>query len=77
MSTHVPGFSNFLSFLHHFELAKLATSSIRVKFYVNSYIYENYAPSLGHELVEIFDPSEWALCAVTGCFRSNMHAKNY
>ena len=32
MSTHVPRFqSNFLGFLHQFELAKLATSSIRVK----------------------------------------------
>ena len=32
MSTHLPGFQSFLkSFLHHFVLAKLATSSIRVK----------------------------------------------
>ena len=31
MSTPVPGLnSNFLGFLHHFLLAKLATSSIRV-----------------------------------------------
>ena len=28
MSTHVPGYSDFL---HHFVLTKLATSSIRVK----------------------------------------------
>ena len=31
MSNHVPGFSNFSRFLHHFVLANLATSSIRVK----------------------------------------------
>ena len=32
MNTHVTGFQSFLSFfLHHFVLAKLATSSIRVK----------------------------------------------
>ena len=32
MSTHVPGFQSFSGgfFLHHFVLAKLATSSIRV-----------------------------------------------
>ena len=30
-NTHVPGFQSFLVFLHHFILAKLATSSIRVK----------------------------------------------
>ena len=31
MSTHFPGFQSFFRFLHHFVLAKLATSSIRVK----------------------------------------------
>ena len=31
MSTHVSGFQSFPRFLHHFVLAKLATSSIRVK----------------------------------------------
>ena len=32
MSTHLPGFfGHFNFFLHHFVLAKLATSSIRVK----------------------------------------------
>ena len=31
MSTHLPGFQfHFLGFLHHFVLAKVATSSIRV-----------------------------------------------
>ena len=30
MSTHVPGFKSFSGCLHHFVLAKLATSSIRV-----------------------------------------------
>ena len=35
MSTHVPGFQSFFSFLHHFVLAKLATSSIRVKMYIS------------------------------------------
>ena len=31
MSTHLPGFRTFSRFLHNFVLAKLATSSIRVK----------------------------------------------
>ena len=31
MSTYVPGFESFFRFLHHFILAKLATSNIRVK----------------------------------------------
>ena len=31
MSTHVPGFQSIFRFLHHFVLAKLATSSIGVK----------------------------------------------
>ena len=31
MSTHVPGFQSFFRFLHYFVLAKLATTSIRVK----------------------------------------------
>ena len=30
MSTYLPGFHSFLGFSHHFVLAKLATSSIRV-----------------------------------------------
>ena len=30
MSTHMPGFRSFVIFLRHFELAKLATSSIRM-----------------------------------------------
>ena len=30
MITHVPGFSHFKDFLHHFVMDKLATSSIRV-----------------------------------------------
>ena len=34
MSTHVPGFQLlFRFFLHHFVMAKLATSSIKVKQY--------------------------------------------
>ena len=31
MSTHMPGLLSFFSFLNHFVLAKLATSSMRVK----------------------------------------------
>ena len=31
MSPNVPGFQSFFSFLHNFVLAKLASSSIRVK----------------------------------------------
>ena len=38
MSTHKPGFQSFLSFLHHFVLAKLAISSIRV----NTSLSKNY-----------------------------------
>ena len=34
MSTHLPGFQSFSAFLHHFVLAELATSSIRVKWTV-------------------------------------------
>ena len=30
MSTHLQGFRSFFRFLHHFVLAKLASSSIRV-----------------------------------------------
>ena len=30
MSTHSPGFQAFSGFLHHFVIAKLASSSIRV-----------------------------------------------
>ena len=30
MSTHLPGFQSFSSFLHHFVLARLSTTSIRV-----------------------------------------------
>ena len=30
MNTHMTGFQSFFRFLHHFVLAKLATSSIRV-----------------------------------------------
>ena len=33
MSTHMPGFHTFSGFLHHFIMAKFATSSIRVKAY--------------------------------------------
>ena len=32
MSTHMPGFQSFSGFLHYFVLAKLATSSLTVKF---------------------------------------------
>ena len=32
------GFSHFLGFLHHFLLAKLATSSIRVKHELEKYL---------------------------------------
>ena len=31
MNTYLPGFQSFFMFLHHFVLAKIATSSIRVK----------------------------------------------
>ena len=31
MSTHLPGFQSFYNVFHHFVLAKLAISSIRIK----------------------------------------------
>ena len=34
MSTHMPGFQSYIRFLHHFVLAILATSSIRVNIYI-------------------------------------------
>ena len=45
MSTHVPGFQSFLGvvFLHHFVLAKLVNSSMRVEHTSsNSVIFEKY-----------------------------------
>ena len=38
-STHMPGFQSFFRFLHHFLLAKLATSSISVN---DSYIRPSF-----------------------------------
>ena len=35
MSTHLPRFGSFSRFLHHFVLAKLATSSVRLKKNIN------------------------------------------
>ena len=37
MSNHVPGLQSFFSFLHHFVLAKFATSSVRVKRVIDRY----------------------------------------
>ena len=37
MSTHMPGFQSFSGFLHDFVLAKLAMSSIRVKYKKNGH----------------------------------------
>ena len=37
MSTSVPGFQSFSGFVHHFVLASLATSSIRVNSYLSEY----------------------------------------
>ena len=35
MSTNVPGFQSFFRVLHHFVLAKLATSNLRVNAHSN------------------------------------------
>ena len=35
MSTHMPGFQSFQAFLHHFVLAKLASSSIKVRHFMD------------------------------------------
>ena len=40
MSTHMPGFQSVFSFLHHFLLAKLATSSVRVNPFLPSSLSE-------------------------------------
>ena len=41
MSTHVLEFQSFLGFLHHFVLAKIATSNIRVEIYEkNTYLIQ-------------------------------------
>ena len=45
LSTHLPGSSHFPGFFHHFVLAKLATSSIRVKtFFLCLPYYPMYTP---------------------------------
>ena len=46
MSTHMPGFQSFSGFLHYYEMAKSATSSIRVNrlkhaFYGKRLMYKN------------------------------------
>ena len=41
MSTQLLGFPSFFRFLHHFVLAKLATSSIRVKLFSHCLTYTN------------------------------------
>ena len=44
MSTHIPGFQSFFSFLHYFVLVELATISIRVKvkMYVTLILIKEY-----------------------------------
>ena len=44
MSTHLPGFQSFSNFLHHFVLAKLATSSI----------YKGLNPGISLKVLAIF-----------------------
>ena len=39
MSTHKPGFQSFFRFLHHFVLAKLATSSISVNLFTSGNVH--------------------------------------
>ena len=45
MSTMCQGFSYFIGFLHHFVLAKLATTSIRIKQKENSKYFEKIGKS--------------------------------
>ena len=53
MSTHLLGFQSFSAFLHHFVLAKLASSSLRVKKWIPfkgdmilSHLLKNWISSL-------------------------------
>ena len=65
MSTHMPGFQYYFRFfLHHFLLAKLVTSSIRVKkkwtkFYKNeNQINRNETADPGSTYLQEFESSE-------------------
>ena len=50
MSTHLPGFKSVFSFfLHHFVLAKLATSSIRVNIILSSLLSNVLLKNLAEE----------------------------
>ena len=51
MSTHLPRFQSFYRFLYHFVLAKLASSSIRVKY---TGTIERYRSSLREPDVSLF-----------------------
>ena len=42
MSTHMPGFQSFFRFLHHFVLAEVATTNIRVKFNMEDNVQSNF-----------------------------------
>ena len=42
MSTHVPGFQPCFRFLHHFVLANLVTSSIRVKAIITAIVFVSF-----------------------------------
>ena len=44
MSTHMPGFQSFSRFLPHFVLAKLVTSSIRVRMISVSIVCSSFEP---------------------------------
>ena len=53
MNIYVPGFQSFLGFLHHFVLAKLATSNRRIKIFSEKCI--------GHKEMLKIVGSAWAL----------------
>ena len=52
MSTHLPGFQSIFRFLHHFVLAKLVTSSIRVIKFIHLYLLHRNKPNCCISLVQ-------------------------
>ena len=63
MSTHLPGFQSFYGFLHHFVLAKLATSSIRVN---SRQVYIPYASVLIYAFIGDITTIAWHFFVSTG-----------
>ena len=67
MSTNLPRFQSLFSFLHHFVLEKLATTSIRVKVIKGLF-------QLG-ELCEDGGGSAWRIVIIGGALRPRLSGK--